>query len=175
MALKYYYAEPAASSLESMIPLIERRLSSESICVDLHKFEQHSDWFAAINPEAQVPMHDHDDVTITRTTVINDQLEEVFPDVPLRLRNPVGAARLRYSNKFVDEQVMNDFSMRGWHRMIGIIARNIDGGEFEQLMARGPLRDHRSRWRTVRSAVAKALAEEDPMAPGRRTWTGHAR
>ena len=45
MALKYYHAEPLANSLKSMIPLKEKGLAYESHYVDLHKFEQHSEWF----------------------------------------------------------------------------------------------------------------------------------
>jgi len=99
MTLKYYHAEPAANSLKSMIPLIEKGLPYDSIYVDLHRFEQHSAWFVAINPEGQVPVLDHDGVIITHTTVINEYLEDVFPAVPLRPRDPVGAARMRYWNK----------------------------------------------------------------------------
>src|SRR5580704_15314220 len=123
MTLKYYHAEPLANSLKSMVPLVEKGLQYQSVYVDLHKFEQHSDWFVKINPEGQVPVLDHDGVIITHTTVINEYLEDVFPDVPLRPRDPVGAARMRYWNKFVDEHVMNHVSMHGWHRMVGIIAR----------------------------------------------------
>jgi glutathione S-transferase len=155
MALKYYHAEPAANSLKSMIPLIEKGLPYESIYVDLHRFEQHSAWFVAINPEGQVPVLDHDGVIITHTTVINEYLEDVFPAVPLRPRDPVGAARMRYWNKFVDEHVMNFVSMHGWHRMVGIIARNIDSGEFEKLMERIPLPDQRKKWRTSRSGFSE--------------------
>ena len=84
MILKYYHAEPVANSLKSMIPLIEKGLVYESVYVDLHKFEQHSDRFVAINPEGQVPVLDHDGTIITHTTVINEYLEDVFPDIPLR-------------------------------------------------------------------------------------------
>jgi glutathione S-transferase len=156
VTLKYYHAEPAANSLKSMIPLIEKGLAFESIYVDLHKFEQHSAWFVAINPEGQVPVLDHDGNIITHTTVINEYLEDVFPDVPLRPRNPVGAARMRYWNKFVDEHVMNHVSMHGWHRMVGIIARKIESGEFEKLMERIPLPDQRKKWQTARSGFSEA-------------------
>jgi glutathione S-transferase len=81
MALKYYHAEPAANSLKSMIPLIEKGLDWESVYVDLHKFEQHQPWFTAINPEGQVPVLDHDGAIITHTTVINEYLEDVFPTI----------------------------------------------------------------------------------------------
>ena len=155
MALKYYHAEPAANSLKSMIPLLEKRLPFESVYVDLHKFEQHADWFVAINPEGQVPVLDHDGNIITHTTVINEYLEDVFPEIPLRPRDPLGAARMRYWNKFVDEQVMNYTSMHGWHRMVGVIARNIESGEFDKLMERIPLPDQRKKWRTARSGFSE--------------------
>lgn len=155
MALKYYHAEPAANSLKSMIPLKEKGLEFKSIYVDLHKFEQHSDWFVKINPEGQVPVLDHDGVLITHTTVINEYLEDAFPDAPpLRPADPVGKARMRYWNKFVDEHVMNYVSMWGWHRMVGVIARNIESGEFETLLARIPLHEQREKWRTARSGFS---------------------
>jgi glutathione S-transferase len=156
VTLKYYHAEPAANSLKSMIPLIEKGLAFESRYVDLHKFEQHSAWFVAINPEGQVPVLDHDGTIITHTTVINEYLEDVFPDTPLRPRNAVGAARMRYWNKFVDEHVMNHVSMHGWHRMVGIIARKIESGEFEKLMERIPLPDQRKKWQAARSGFSEA-------------------
>ncbi len=153
--IKYYHAEPLANSLKSMIPLKEKGIAYESIYVDLHKFEQHSDWFLAINPEGQVPVLDHDGVIITHTTVINEYLEDVFPDVPLRPRDPAGAARMRYWNKFVDEHVMNHVSMHGWHRMIRVITKGIEDGNFEALMERIPLPDQRKKWMTARSGFTE--------------------
>jgi glutathione S-transferase len=155
MTLKYYHAEPLANSLKSMAPLFEKGLAFESVYVNLHKFEQHSAWFTAINPEGQVPVLDHDGTIITHTTVINEYLEDAFPDAPpLRPNTPEGNARMRYWNKFVDEHVMNHVSMHGWHRMVGVIARKIDSGEFEQLMERIPLPDQRKKWMVARSGFS---------------------
>ena len=154
--MKYYHAEPLANSLKSMIPLKEKGLAYESIYVDLHKFEQHQPWFTAINPEGQVPVLDHDGTIITHTTVINEYLEDVFPEIPLRPRDAVGAARMRYWNKFIDEHVMNYVSMHGWHRLVGVIARNIESGEFEKLLENIPLPDQRKKWATARSGFSEA-------------------
>jgi glutathione S-transferase len=157
VTLKYYHAEPAANSLKSMICLKEKALEFESHYVNLHTFEQHSDWFVKINPEGQVPVLDHDGMLITHTTVINEYLEDAFPDaISLRPKSPEGKARMRYWNKFVDEHVMNHVSMHGWHRMVGVIARGIDSGEFEKLMERIPLPDQRKKWHTARSGFSEA-------------------
>lgn len=157
MVLKLYHAEPAANSLKSLIALKEKGLEFESIYVDLHKFEQHESWFVAINPEGQVPVLNHDGDIITHTTVINEYLEDEFPDAPpLRPQDPLGKAQMRYWNKFIDEHVMNYVSMWGWHRMVGVIARSIEAGEFERLVERIPLHEQRVKWRTARSGFSEA-------------------
>src|SRR5580692_13178074 len=155
--LKLYHAEPLANSLKCLIPLKEKGLEFESIYVDLHKFEQHEPWFVAINPEGQVPVLDHDGVIVTHTTVINEYLEDVFTEAPpLRPADSVGKARMRFWNKFVDEHVTNYVSMHGWHRMVGVIARSIEGGEFERLVERIPLHEQRVKWRTARSGFSES-------------------
>ena len=155
--LKLYHAEPVANSLKSLIPLHEKGLQFESRYVDLHKFEQHEPWFVAINPEGQVPVLDHDGFIVTHTTVINEYLEDAFPDTPpLRPHDPKGAARMRYWNKFIDEHVMNYVSMWGWHRMVGVIARGIESGDFEKLVERIPLYEQREKWKTARSGFSES-------------------
>jgi len=155
--LKLYHAEPVANSLKSLIPLHEKGLAFESVYVDLHKFEQHQPWFVALNPEGQVPVLDHDGILVTHTTVINEYLEDAFPDAPpLRPADAVGKARMRYWNKFVDEHVMNFVSMWGWHRMVGVIARSVESGEFERLLERIPLYEQREKWKTARSGFSEA-------------------
>lgn len=62
---------------------------------------------------------------------------------------------MRYWNKFVDEHVMNFVSMHGWHRLVGVIARNIENGEFEKLMDNIPLPDQRKKWMTARSGFSE--------------------
>jgi glutathione S-transferase len=157
MTLKYYHAEPLANSLKSMAPLHEKGLAFESIYVDLHKFEQHQPWFTAINPEGQVPVLVHDGTIVTHTTVINEYLEDAFPDTPqLRPANPAGKARMRYWNKFVDEHVTNYVSMHGWHRMVGVIARGVESGEFEAMLANIPLYEQREKWKAARSGFSEA-------------------
>lgn len=155
--LKLYHAEPLANSLKSLISLKEKQLEFQSIYIDLHKFEQHEPSFLAINPEGQVPVLDHDGTIITHTTVIGEYLEDAFPEAPpLRPADPIGKARMRYWNKFIDEHVMNFVSMHGWHRMVSIIARSVEAGEFERLMARVPLHEMREKWKTARSGFSEA-------------------
>jgi glutathione S-transferase len=155
--LKLYHAEPVANSLKCLIALREKQLDFDSVYIDLHKFEQHEPWFTAINPEGQVPVLDHDGAIITHTSVINEYLEDAFPAAPaLRPADALGKARMRYWNKFVDEQVMEFVSMHGWHRMVSVIARSVEAGQFEQLMQRIPLPAQREKWKQARAGFGDA-------------------
>ena len=158
--LKLYHAEPGANSLKCLIPLKEKQLEFESVYVDLHKFEQHAPWFVAINPEGQIPVLDHDGFIVTHSTVINEYLEDAFPDAPpLRPATPQGKARMRFWNKLIDEHVMNYVSMHGWNRFVGVLARGIESGEFDKLMERIPLHEQREKWKTARSGFSEADLE----------------
>ena len=158
--LKLYHAEPGANSLKCLIPLKEKGIPFHSVYVDLHRFEQHEPWFVALNPDGQVPVLEHDGQVVTHSTVINEYLEDAFPGTPpLRPADPLGQARMRYWNKFVDEHVMNYVSMHGWHRFVGVLARGIEQGEFERLVERIPLHEQREKWRTARSGFSAADLE----------------
>jgi glutathione S-transferase len=150
--LKLYHAEPAANSLKALIALKEENLPFTSHYVNLHRFEQHEPWFLTINPEGQVPVLEHEGAIISQSSVILEYLEDAFPDAPpLRPADALGRAHMRRWTKFVDEHVMGYVSIHGWHRMVGVIARSIDAGEFEKLMERVPLIEQREKWRSARS------------------------
>lgn len=147
--LELYHAEPAANSMKPLICLKEKGLDFVSHYVDLLKFEQHSPEFVAINPNGQVPVLIHDGNIITESTVINEYLDDVFPEVPLRPANPVERARMRIWTKFIDEYFCPALSMIGWHVMVRRVARSIPNDKFQKLLERIPLAEQREKWATV--------------------------
>jgi glutathione S-transferase len=116
--LELYHAEPVANSMKVLLCLKEKGIEFTSHYVDLLRFEQHSAEFVALNPNGQVPVLVHDGATITESTVINEYLDEVFPQVALRPRDPVERARMRIWSKFVDEYFCPALSMIGWHTLV---------------------------------------------------------
>ena len=159
--MKLYHHPLSGHSHRARLFLSLLNVPHELVLVDLAKGAHKAPEFLKLNPCGQVPVLDHDGMIVTHTTVINEYLEDAFPDAqpadgPLRPRDAVGAARMRYWNKFVDEHVMNYVSMHGWHRMVGIIARSIEGGEFEKLLENIPLPDQRKKWATARSGWSEA-------------------
>ena len=92
--LELYHAEPVVNSMKCLHCLKEKSLDFVSHYVNLLLFEQHSPEFVKLNPNGQVPVLIHDGAVITESTVINEYLDDVFPQVPLRPASFVERARM---------------------------------------------------------------------------------
>jgi glutathione S-transferase len=147
--LELYHAEPVANSMKVLICLKEKQIDFVSHYVNLLLFEQHDPEFVAINPNGQVPVLVHDGNIITDSTVINEYLEDVFPQIPLRPADPVWRARMRIWSKFVDEYFCPALSMIGWHVMVRRIAQSLDEDQLNEVLSKIPLKEQRDKWATV--------------------------
>jgi glutathione S-transferase len=156
-----YHFVPIANGGKVLMALHEKGIPFESRWVDLHKFEQHEPEYLRINPDGQVPALLHDGIVITHTSVINEYLEDAFPDAPkLRPKSPLAIVRMRQWNKYIDDHVMQAVSIHGWQVGAGKIARGYSDEEFERLMARVPLKKQREKWRTARRGFAQETLDE---------------
>jgi glutathione S-transferase len=162
--LELYHAEPVANSMKVLLCLKEKNIEFVSHYVNLLRFEQHAPEFVKINPNGQVPVLIHDGAVITESSVINEYLEDVFPQVPLRPENAVERARMRTWTKFVDDYFMPALSMIGWHVMVRRIAQKLKGRELEEMLAHIPLKEQRDKWATV---AGESFTEEQ-LADSRR-------
>jgi len=147
--LHLYHAEPVANSMKSLLCLKEKGLEFVSHYVDLLRFEQHQPDFVKLNPNGQVPVLVHDGAVITESTVINEYLEDAFPDVPLRPANLAERAQMRVWSKFVDEYFCPALSMWGWHLMVRKVAQSLDKNELDKVLERIPLKEQRDKWATI--------------------------
>ncbi len=163
--LELYHAEPASNSLKVLICLKEKGVPFVSHLMDIQAFEQHEPAFLKINPEGQVPALVHDGIVITESTVINEYLDQVFPDPPLRPQSALEAARMRVFTKYVDEYFRIALSQIGWQLMIHTITDKLSPDEFEARLARIPREEKREKWRV---SAAQGYTPEQ-MAAWRRT------
>ena len=164
MSLKLYHYEPSANSMKPLLCLAEKGVDYESHYVDLHHFEQHSEEFVRINPNGQVPVLIHDGNVISESTVINEYLDEVFPEVRLVPADPVLRARMRIWNKFVDEYFCPALSRLGWSVLIPKIAARLEAGELQEALEKVPLEEQRQKWLT---AATESFTQEE-LAESRR-------
>lgn len=143
--LELYHAGLTACSKKSRIVLKEKGLDYISHYVSLSDFEHHDPEYLKLNPNGLVPTLVHDGVVIIESTVINEYLDEVFPDVPLRPATPAGRAKVRLWAKMADEalgpNMIVTFSNAGG---IGKSARALEGEALEALIERIPLMERRA-------------------------------
>ena len=147
--LELYHAEPGANSLKSMLCLKEKGVDFVSHYLNLAEFEQHDPEFVKINANGQVPVLVHDGAVITESTLINEYIEDVFPEPPLRPADPADRAHMRFWTKFVDEYFCPALSVLGWQRIIKAMVEHLTEEEFEAKIARIPLKEQQDKWRTA--------------------------
>ena len=164
MVLKLYHYEPSANSMKPLLCLAEKGIDYESHYVDLHNFEQHSAEFVALNPNGQVPVLIHDGAVINESTVINEYLDEVFPQVRLVPVDPVARAHMRIWSKYVDEYFCPALSKVGWSVLVPKIAARLKSGELEEALRKVPLEEQRQKWLT---AATESFTKEE-LAEARR-------
>ena len=147
--LELYHYEPYANSMKCLICLKEKGLEFASRYVDILKFEQHAPEFVALNPNGQVPVLLHDGRAIVESTVINEYLDDAFPQISLRPSDPYRRARMRVWSKWVDEILMPSVSMLGWQLRFRPLAQSFDKMEFARRLERIPLKEMREKWATT--------------------------
>jgi glutathione S-transferase len=147
--------------MKVLICLKEKQIEFVSHYVNLLLFEQHEPEFVRINPNGQVPVLVHDGRVITESTVINEYLDDVYPDIALRPEDPYWRAMMRTWSKFVDDYFCPALSMIGWHVMVRKAAQAISKDELDKVLERIPLQAQREKWATVAgdSFTEQQLAE----------------
>ena len=111
--LKLYHWWSSTCSRRVRIGLAAKELEWESVYVNLRTFENLEPWYVKLNPNGVVPTLDHDGRIIIESNLILEYLDDVWPDVLLRPKDPYERARMRiWMDKF--EHVL--------HRNVNVIS-----------------------------------------------------
>jgi glutathione S-transferase len=148
MSLALYHFGPVANSLTPLLRLLEKGLAFDNRVLDSRKWEHHDPAFRAINPEGMVPVLRHDGRVVRESTVINEYLEDVFSESPLRPADPWLRAEMRVLTKSVDEYFCPALTVIGAHGATPF-ASKIDKGEMAARLANMPNEEVRRKWATV--------------------------
>ena len=146
--LALYHFGPVANSLTPLLCLVEKGLAFENRVLDSRKWEHHDPAFRAINPEGMVPVLVHEGRVVKESSVINEYLEDVFLEVPLRPADPWLRAEMRGLTKYVDEYFCPALTVIGAHGATAF-ASKIDKTEMAARLANMPNEEVRRKWATV--------------------------
>ncbi|MEE8333909.1 MAG: glutathione S-transferase family protein [Alphaproteobacteria bacterium] len=103
MTLTLYNFPQSTCSQKVRLVLWEKGLGFEDHIVD-HKGREHlGPAYLKLNPNGVVPTLLHDEAVIIDSSVIVEYLEEVFPETPMSMEDPVGRAHLRKWLRYFEE------------------------------------------------------------------------
>ena len=100
----YHYPFSTCSQKVRLV-LAEKKLDFVSHEIDLIAGAQHDPEYVKLNPSHVVPTLVHDGVVLTESTLINEYIDEAFPEIPLRPSAPVRRHALRLWTKLLDDKV----------------------------------------------------------------------
>lgn len=100
--LTLYHMTTAVCAAKVRVVLAEKSLEYESRPIDLHKGDQFRPEYLKLNPNAVVPTLVHDGEVLIESTVINEYLDEVFPEPSLRPKDSARRAHMRVWTKRED-------------------------------------------------------------------------
>ena len=103
--LELYHYHFSTISQKVRLVLAYKGLAWNSHEINLLQGENFSPDYLKINPKAQVPVLRHDGHIITESTVINEYLDEVFPEPPLRPVEALHQAAMRLWVKDIDDNI----------------------------------------------------------------------
>lgn len=158
--LTLYHYWDSTCSMKVRFALAEKGLDYDGVFVDLLKFEQLQDSYLEINPNGVAPSLVHDGRSIVESTVINEYLEEVFPEHPLLPKDPIERAHVRAMVRLEDGRAQGAFRDPTYHLMLKPMFADVSDAELDQVAARHPQKNFGAYWKhAMRSPVDKEAVE----------------
>jgi glutathione S-transferase len=163
--LELYHAGLTTCSKKARHCLAEKGLDYVSHYVNLRQFENHRPEYLALNPNGVVPTLVHDGTVILESTFINEYLDEVFPDPPLRPSDASATARMRGWGKMADDFGLSAVRIPTWSRTkADAIGALKEAGKLDETIARIPLKDHRDKFLKIAEGGFSEAEFEDAYA-----------
>jgi glutathione S-transferase len=93
--IKLYDFKSSPNCQRVKVVLAEKNLTYEIVPVDLRKQEQKKPEYLKLNPYGKVPVLTDDFTVLYESLIINEYLNEKYPDPPLMPKDPGGKAKAR--------------------------------------------------------------------------------
>jgi glutathione S-transferase len=150
--LELYHAGMTTCSRKARLGLKEKGVPYKSHYMNLGKFEHHTPEYLKLNPNGIVPTLVHDGKVVIESGVINEYVDEVFPDQnPLRPADLHARAQMRVLCKIADEYALPATRVPTWTRTKQAQLKAMDDKEFEKVIKETPLIDHQLKMKALKA------------------------
>lgn len=140
--LVLYNGPSSTCSQKVRLVLAEKGLEYENRRMNLGVNEHLEDWYLCLNPNGVVPTLVHGDTVVTDSSVINEYLEEVFPQTPLMPNDAPTRARMRAWRQYIDEVPTSAIRVPSFNAYILKMWEAIPDREYELLVEKRSVRKH---------------------------------
>ncbi|HUI25658.1 MAG TPA: glutathione S-transferase family protein [Candidatus Kryptonia bacterium] len=104
--IKLYDHPDCPFSQKVRVVLAEKELEYECLFVDLRAGAQRTPEFLKLNPYGKVPVLVDEDLVVYDSTIINEYLEDEYPEPPLMPEDSAGRARVRILEDYCDNSFL---------------------------------------------------------------------
>jgi glutathione S-transferase len=144
--LRLYHAWASTCSQKVRLALAEKELAYDGVVLNLRRFDQLAPDFLKLNPQGVVPVLVHDGFVVTESTIINDYLEDAFPERPLRPADAQGRARVAAWNRFIDDVPTMSIKKPSYQKNLRPVLQTLSDAEIESAVRRMPNPENARRW-----------------------------
>jgi glutathione S-transferase len=149
--LELYHAGMTTCSRKARLGLKEKGVPYKSHYLNLGKFEHHTPEYLKLNPNGIVPTLVHDGKVVIESGVINEYVDELFPDQnPLRPADLHARAQMRVLCKIADEYALPATRVPTWTRTKQAQLKAMGDAEFEKIIKDTPLIDHQLKMKALK-------------------------
>ncbi|MDX1484483.1 MAG: glutathione S-transferase family protein [Alphaproteobacteria bacterium] len=145
--LELYHGGTSVCSVKVRLVLAEKGLEWKSRYFSLVRREHQTEAYRAINPNLKVPALVDDGVPVIESTIINEYLDDRFPDPPLRPADAQGRARMRRWTQQLDTGIHDAAGTVTYCIAYRYQRLALSQEDFEAYLAKKPVAAHRERSR----------------------------
>lgn len=168
--IELWHSTHSTCSQKVRIALEEKGLAWTGHHLNLRKFDQLQPAFLALNPAAMVPVLADAGHVIVESRVINEYLEDAYPEIALTPRDPFARARMRLWTRYSDEVLTQAIKLPSFAKNIAPELARMDPAEAAAMIEKIPNPGVRARWKRAATegiqpeALAPSVAQLAEMA-----------
>jgi glutathione S-transferase len=136
--IELYHFWDSFCSFKARICLEEKSLAWTGHHIDLMAFENLQPDYLEVNKKGLVPTLRHDGAIIPESSIINEFLDDRYPEPSLRPADPLARARMRYWVKVEEDELFAGVRPASLNLMMKQIFTKFSESDLDKLLARHP-------------------------------------